>query len=104
MRDIQRMLALLKRPTRLWRIDEAAFLCDLSPRTIRRAIKARKIESHNNRIAHSEVVRYCGGRDPLQEFALSIQNLDQNADFLLEKIEHLQSRVEQLQASASLAV
>ncbi|MGA9771478.1 MAG: hypothetical protein WBV94_20770 [Blastocatellia bacterium] len=37
------MIALLKRPTRLWRVDEAAFLCDCSLYTIDRAIKAGKI-------------------------------------------------------------
>jgi hypothetical protein len=93
------MLALLKRPTRLWRVDEAAFLCDRSSRTIYRAIKARKIKPRNKRIPHSEVVRYCGGRDPLHEFALSIQTLDNSAEYFLKRIADLQAKVEELQRS-----
>lgn len=97
MREIERMLSLLKRPTRLWRVDEAAFLCDKSPRTIYRAIKARKIKPRNKRIPHSEVVRYCGGRDPLHEFALSIRTLDDGTEFFLKRIAELQAKVEELQ-------
>lgn len=91
------MLALLKRPTRLWRVDEAAFLCDCSRYTIYRAIKAGKIKKSRKRIPHSEVVKFCDGRDPLLEFEVSIQTLDKSTDYLLKKIEQLQNMIEELQ-------
>jgi hypothetical protein len=95
MLEIERMLALLKRPTRLWRVDEAAFLCDCSRYTIYRAINAGKINPSRKRIPHSEVVRYCGGRDPLLEFELSIQGKTN----LRQTIEQLQNRVAQIRAT-----
>lgn len=97
MRDLQRMLSLLKRHTRFWQIPEAAFLCDCSERTIRRAIKSGRIQAIGDgrkRIPHSEVVKYCDGRDPLLESSVSIQTLDLNADFLIRKIEELQARLD----------
>ena len=98
MRDLKRMLTLLKRHTRFWHINEAAFLCDVSERTIRRAIKSGRIQAIGDgrkRIPHSEIVRYCDGRDPLLEFSISIQTLDLNADFLIRRIEELQARLDQ---------
>jgi hypothetical protein len=64
-------------------------MCDKSTPTILRPIKADKIEAHSKRIPHSEVVKYCGGRDPLLEFSVSIQTLDNSANYLLQKIEQV---------------
>ncbi|MGA9769967.1 MAG: helix-turn-helix domain-containing protein [Blastocatellia bacterium] len=100
MREIERLLALLKRHTRFWLIGEAAFLCACSERTIRRAIKAGKIQAIGDgrkRIPHSEIVKYCQGRDPLLEFSISIQTLDINADYSIRKIEELQARLDSVQ-------
>ncbi|MGA9769473.1 MAG: hypothetical protein WBV94_10560 [Blastocatellia bacterium] len=82
MKEIERMLALMKRPTRLWRVDEAAFLCDCSRYTIYRAIKDGRISQSGKRIAHSEAVRYCGGRDPLLEAVVSFIYGSQGDDTL----------------------
>jgi hypothetical protein len=103
MREIERMLALLKRHTRFWQIREAAFLCACSEKTIRRAIKAGKIRPICNgrpRIPHSELVKFCDGRDPLLEFQLSILQLNINEEFFVKRIEELQSTIEQMRQQA----
>jgi hypothetical protein len=99
MREIERMLALLKRHTRFWHIGEAAFLCGRSEKTIRRAIKAGKIKTIGDgqrRIPHSELVKFCDGRDPFFEFQLSILQLNINEEFFTKRIAELQLAVEQL--------
>ncbi|MGA9771174.1 MAG: helix-turn-helix domain-containing protein [Blastocatellia bacterium] len=104
MREIERMLALLKRHTRFWHIGEVAFLCDCSERTIRRAIKAGKIKPIGDghpRIPHSELVKFCDGRDPFLEFQLSILQLNINEEFFTRRISELQSAVDQLHRQAT---
>ncbi|MGA9769467.1 MAG: hypothetical protein WBV94_10530 [Blastocatellia bacterium] len=104
MREIERMLALLKRHTRFWQIGEAAFLCACSEKTIRRAIHAGKIKTIGGghpRIPHSELVKFCDGRDPFLEFQLSILQLNINEEFFTKRISELQSAVEQLQQQAT---
>ncbi len=104
MREIERMLALLKRHTRFWHIGEAAFLCGRSEKTIRRAIQAGKIKTIGDgkrRIPHSELVKFCDGRDPFLEFQLSILQLNINEEFFTRRITELQSAVEQLQQQAT---
>lgn len=96
MSEIERMLGLMKRATRMWRIDEAAFLCDVSGRTIRRAIEENKIKAHNGRIPHSEVVRYCGGRDPFLEVQKSLETLN-GEEGLRRTITHLERPLGQAQ-------
>ena len=99
MNQIERMLALMKRATGLWRVDEAAFLCDVSGRTMRRAMEGNKIRAHNGRIPHSEVVRYCGGRDPFLEVQKSLETLN-GEEGLRKTITHLARQVELMRAGA----
>lgn len=103
MKEIERMMALLKRPTRLWRVDEAAFLCDCDKASLYGAIRAGNIkQTQQRRIPHSEVVKYLGGYDPFLEFAVAIQvfdgpALDGRAGNFIEKLEELESKIAKLE-------
>lgn len=99
MNQIERLLGLMKRATRLWRVDDAAFLCNVSGQTIRRAVRDNRIEAQNNRIPHSEVVRYCGRKDPFLEFRTSLETL-KGKEGLEKTITHLEKQVEQMRVSA----
>lgn len=103
MQEIERMLALLKRPTRLWRVDEAAFLCDCDRTSLYRAIQTGRLgQTPQKRIPHSEVVKYLGGYDPFVEFANAIGKFDgqtgaDKPDTFLEKVAELEAKIEKLE-------
>lgn len=64
--------------------------------------KAGKLKAHNKRIPHSEIVGFCGGRDPFYEFSLSMQTMDSQtlpdgAGDFSEKLQKLEAKIAKLE-------